>query len=311
MPSIAHFRTFLAVARLGSFAAAGKEIGLTAAAVGLQMRTLEEEVGSVLFDRGARSIVLNPAGRRLVPDIEDLVLRYESAVVRRDAGELSGTVVMGALVSALMGAFADALWRLKREHPQLEVKLLAGLSRDFAYRVEAGELDAAVVTQSPERLSSSLQWTRLYTEPLVLIVPRHAHFRVPRDPLEVLRRAPFIRFESQTWTGQLIRRALAQARVRVKDEMELNSIEAIIELVRQGFGVSIVPKLANVQWDRDRALSAIELPGVDVERHVGLLERTHHGRTLLTGTIKRYFAANRPSPRTASPRSPTRRSRPA
>jgi len=63
--------------------------------------------------------------------------------------------------------------------------------------------------------------------------------------------------------------------------------------VRQGFGVSIVPKLANVQWDRDRALTAIELPGVDVERHVGLLERTHHGRTLITGTIKRYFESQR------------------
>jgi DNA-binding transcriptional LysR family regulator len=293
MPSIAHFRTFLAVVRHGSFAAAGKEIGLTAAAVGLQMRGLEEEVGIVLFDRGARSIVLNTAGRKLVPRIEDLVLRYESVVSRPEAGELSGKVVMGALVSALMGAFADALWRLKREHPQLEVKLLAGLSRDFAYRVEAGELDAAVVTQSPQRLSSRLRWTPLYTEPLVLIVPRKPHFRVAKDPREVLRTAPFIRFESQTWTGILIRRALGQVHVRVKDEMELNSIEAIVELVRQGFGVSIVPKLANVQWDRDRALSAIALPGVDVERHVGLLERAHHERTQITGTIKRYFQAQR------------------
>jgi DNA-binding transcriptional LysR family regulator len=293
MPSIANFRTFLAVVRHGSFAAAGKEIGLTAAAVALQMRALEQEVGSVLFDRGARSVVLNTAGRRLVPQVEDLVVRYETMVLRRDAGELSGSLVMGALVSALMGAFADALWRLKREHPRLEVKLLAGLSRDFAYRVEAGELDAAIVTQSPQRLSSSLRWTRLYTEPLVLIVPRRPHFALAKDPIEVLRRAPFIRFERQTWTGQLIARALAQARVRARDEMELNSIEAIVELVRQGFGVSIVPKLANVQWDRDRALSAIAVPGVDVERHVGLLERAHHGRTLITGTIKRYFQSQR------------------
>jgi DNA-binding transcriptional LysR family regulator len=293
MPSIANFRTFLAVVRHGSFAAAGKEIGLTAAAVALQMRALEQEVGSVLFDRGARSVVLNTAGRRLVPQVEDLVVRYETMVLQRDAGELSGSLVMGALVSALMGAFADALWRLKREHPRLEVKLLAGLSRDFAYRVEAGELDAAIVTQSPQRLSSSLRWTRLYTEPLVLIVPRRPHFALAKDPIEVLRRAPFIRFERQTWTGQLIARALAQARVRARDEMELNSIEAIVELVRQGFGVSIVPKLANVQWDRDRALSAIAVPGVDVERHVGLLERAHHGRTLITGTIKRYFQSQR------------------
>ena len=57
MPSIRTFKTFLAVARHGTFAAAGKEIGLTAAAVGLQMRGLEEELDQGLFDRGARSVV--------------------------------------------------------------------------------------------------------------------------------------------------------------------------------------------------------------------------------------------------------------
>jgi DNA-binding transcriptional LysR family regulator len=67
----------------------------------------------------------------------------------RSGDDLSGTVVMGALVSALMGAFADALWTLKRQHPALEVTLFAGQSADFAGRVERGELDAAVVTQPP------------------------------------------------------------------------------------------------------------------------------------------------------------------
>jgi hypothetical protein len=47
---------------------------------------------------------------------------------------------MGALASALMGACADPLWRLKHEHQHLEVTLFTGLSRDFAYRVDHGEL---------------------------------------------------------------------------------------------------------------------------------------------------------------------------
>ncbi|MCX7146845.1 MAG: LysR family transcriptional regulator, partial [Sulfuritalea sp.] len=97
----------------GTFAAAAKEIGLTPAAVGLQIRSLEEELNQVLFDRGARSVVLNTAGRRVVPQVKELLLRYESLVASGDTDELSGTVVMGALVSALMGAFADALWSLK------------------------------------------------------------------------------------------------------------------------------------------------------------------------------------------------------
>lgn len=292
MPSIRTLRTFLAAARLGSFAAAGKTIGLSAAAVGLQMRSLEDELHRPLFDRSARAVVLNTAGRELLLPLKDLVDRYAALAARSKSSKsdpLAGTVVMGALVSALMGAFADALWDIKRRHPGLEVTLFAGQSADFAARVERGELDAAVVTQPPRRLPSSLRWSRLYSEPMVLIVPRRPHFELPAEPLQMLAACPFMRFDRQTWTGHLVDKALEQCRASVTEGMELNSVEAIVALVRQGFGVSIVPQLANLQWSRDRALRIVALPRLTVQRHVGLLERRHHGREPFTAAIKAYF----------------------
>ncbi|HSH90702.1 MAG TPA: LysR family transcriptional regulator, partial [Ramlibacter sp.] len=116
MPSIRTLKTFLAVARRGSFAAAGKDIGLTAAAVGLQIRALESDLNQPLFDRSGRAIVLNTAGRGLVEPVKDLVARYEALPALHEGEQLSGTVVIGALVSALMGAFADGLWALMRKH---------------------------------------------------------------------------------------------------------------------------------------------------------------------------------------------------
>lgn len=290
MSSLRQLRTFLAAARHGSFAAAGQAVGLTAAAVGQQMHALEDDLGQVLFDRSGRSVVLNPAGRALVPAVEDLVARHEALGQVHGGDELSGTVVMGALVSALMGAFADALWALKQASPRLEVRLFAGLSADFAVRVERGELDAAVVTQSPRRLPASLLWTPLYSEPMVMIAPTRSRIPMPDDPLEMLATCPFIRFDRQTWTGHLVEAALRQARVRVVEGMELNSVEATVAIVQQGFGVSIVPRLANVDWARDRRLRVIELPGVKVARRVGLLERRQHGRQRVTQAIKAYFS---------------------
>jgi len=288
MPSIRVLRTFLKVAERGSFAAAGADIGLTAAAVGLQIRALEQDLGMVLFDRAGRSIVLNTAGRNVVPEMLDLVRRYES-LATQDADGLSGTVVMGALVSALMGAFSGALWQLKRDHPRLEVKLFAGLSADFVTRVENGELDAAVTTHSPRPLPASLQWTPLYSEPMVLIVPRRPHFKLESEPLEILRTAPFLRFDRTTWTGDLVARALAKARVKVVEGLEVNSVETIVALVRQGYGAAIVPKLDNVKWARDTDLTVIPIPGSRIERRVGLLERTQHSRTQFTSAIKKHF----------------------
>jgi len=291
MPSIRTLKTFLAVARHGSFSAAGKEIGLTAAAVGLQIRALEADLNQALFDRSGRAIVLNTAGRGLVEPVKELVAGYEALPSLHDGEQLTGTVVIGALVSALMGAFADGLWALMRKHPGLEVKLFAGLSADFAARVDRGELDAAVIAQPPDRLPSNLVWTALYSEPLVLIVPRRPHFPMASDPQEILTGSPFLRFDRQAWTGHLVNEALAQCGATVKEGMELNSVEAIVALVRQGFGVSIVPQLANVQWSRDRLLRIVPLPGVDIQRHVGLLERRQHSRQRFTEAIKAYFTS--------------------
>ena len=291
MSSIRTLRIFLSVVRHGSFAAAGAEVGLTAAAVGLQMRAFERDLGRPLFDRGARAVVLNPSGRQAVARVEELVQRYEALAADEGGGELAGTVVMGALVSALMGAFADALWAIRQEHPLLEVKLFAGQSGTFAEKVLHGELDAAVVMKSPRPLPASMVWTQLYSEPMVLIVPRRPHFPLPIEPLAILAQAPYIRFDRETWTGFLVKRVLRRAGVTVHDAIELNSVEAIVATVRQGFGVSIVPQLANVDWAHDRELRVIEVPGVEEFRHVGLLERSHHSRMRFTAAIKGYFGA--------------------
>lgn len=292
MPSIRTLNIFLAVARGGSFAAAGQQAGLTAAAVGQQMRALEDELHRPLFDRGARSVALNAAGRAMVAPVEDLLARYAAlADVRDDDAGLTGSLQVGALVSALMGEFADALWALKRLHPRLEVRLYAGLSAEFATQVERGELDAAIVTQPPARLPAGLLWSPLYTEPMVLVVPRKPHFTLPAQPLEMLRKSPFLRFDHSTWTGALVDRVLAQCGAMVHDELELNSVEAILALVRQGFGVSIVPQLRNVDWSRDRSLRALRLARVTVQRHVGLLERRQHPHQRFTAAIKDYFEA--------------------
>ena len=171
--------------------------------------------------------------------------------------------------------------------------MFAGQSADFAARVAQGELDAAVVTQPPQRLPANLVWSALYTEPMVLIVPRKPHFDMPAEGTAILAQCPFLRFDHQTWTGHLVDEALAQCGAPARTSMELNSVEAIVALVRLGFGVSIVPQLANLQWSRDRALRIVPLQGLAVQRAVGLLERRHHARPQVTHAIKAYFAARR------------------
>jgi DNA-binding transcriptional LysR family regulator len=287
MSSIRVLKNFLAISRHKSVAAAAREIGLTAAAAGQQLQQLEADMGVELFDRTKRSMTLNHYGRSLVEPIQEIVARYE-ALGSDFKSELSGTIVLGALVSTLMGAFGNTLNELKQSYPELEIKLIAGLSNNFLDQVIEGSLDAAIVTESPYALPQNVQWTELYSEPMVLIYPT-AKNRKKFSTKNTSNDLPFIRFERNTWTGHLVDQTIRANKMVIKDSMELNSVEAIIELVRQGLGFAIVPRLANIAWETDKKLHISKLAGKTIFRRVGLLERKKHSRQNVTQIIKQHF----------------------
>jgi DNA-binding transcriptional LysR family regulator len=287
MSSIRVLKNFLAISRHKSVAAAAREIGLTAAAAGQQLQQLEADIGVELFDRTKRSMTLNHHGRSLVEPMQEIIARYE-ALGSDFKSELSGTIVLGALVSTLMGAFGNTLNELKQNYPELEIKLIAGLSNNFLDQVIEGTLDAAIVTESPYTLPQNVQWTELYAEPMVLIHPIVKN-RKNNSTKNTLNDLPFIRFERNTWTGHLVDQTIRANKLAIKEGMELNSVEAIIELVRQGLGFAIVPKLANIAWETDKQLHISELRGKTIYRKVGLLERKKHSRQNVTQVIKQHF----------------------
>ena len=289
MSSIRILKNFLIIARHKSVAAASREIGLTPAAAGQQIQQLEEEIGLTLFDRTKRSLSLNTNGRSLIEPIQEIVARFEALGSNLKSG-LSGTIVIGALVSSLMGAFGKTLNELKLRYPDLEIKLLAGLSSNFLDQILEGSIDGAIVTESPFTLPQNVQWTELYREPMILITPALTTNKGAKSPPRI--KLPFIRFERNTWTGHLVDQTIKANKLTIEESMELNSVEAIIELVRQGIGYSIVPKLASISWETDRQLTIQRLPGKTIYRKVGLLERKKHGRQNITLAIKQLFLSD-------------------
>jgi DNA-binding transcriptional LysR family regulator len=289
MSSIRVLKNFLVIARHKSVAAASREIGLTPAAAGQQIQQLEEEIGLTLFDRTKRSLSLNTNGRSLIEPIQEIVARFE-ALGSNLKSDLSGTIVIGALVSSLMGAFGKTLNELKLRYPDLEIKLLAGLSSNFLDQILEGSIDGAIVTESPFTLPQNVQWTELYREPMILITPALTTNKGTKSSPRI--KLPFIRFERNTWTGHLVDQTIKANKLPIEESMELNSVEAIIELVRQGIGYSIVPKLASISWETDRQLTIQRLPGKTIYRKVGLLERKKHGRQNITLAIKQLFLSD-------------------
>ncbi|WP_087649061.1 LysR substrate-binding domain-containing protein, partial [Caballeronia choica] len=250
MSNIRFLRTFIAVARYGSFAAAAEKVALTQAAVSMQMQTLEDDLKRPLFDRVGRTNRLTSIGMQILPQAERLVALYDS--MRRTGldDEIAGSISVGAVDSA-MGALASVVTDLKVQYPSLDVRLFTGKALALAPQVEAGEIDAAVIVEMAGKTPASLNWTPLYAEPLVAVGSRET---APANAAELLRSRPFLRFDRAQRTGALIDRALRHNRLAVNEFLELNSLEVIVELVRQNTGVSVVPLLEYGSWARDPAL---------------------------------------------------------
>lgn len=290
MSSIRVLKTFLAVAAEGSFAAAANRVALTQAAVGQQMRALEAELRRPLFERQGKTLVLSPAAREVLPTVRKLVAQYEQLLAAAPrAGEMAGTVNLGAVVSAVR-PLIQATLALKGRHPALELHVSAAKSIELVGRVAAGELDAAIAVREPGPARPEFAWTPLYAEPMVLLVPRKLPEARPRELLE---RHAFIRFDPAQHTGRLVQRTLRKLRARPQDFLELNAIESIVDLVRSGLGVSIVPLLQGARWQGDARLRVVELPAAE-ERRIALVQRRDSDKAAVLAAVAREFQARLP-----------------
>jgi DNA-binding transcriptional LysR family regulator len=112
---------------------------------------------------------------------------------------------------------------------------------------------------------------------------------LPGSATELLRSQRFLRFDRTQRTGIVIDRALRKQRLKVNEFLELNSLEGIAEMVRQGIGVAVVPMLRRSSWMRDDALRVVPLPQKSASRSVGMLERARHDNMAVTAAIIRQL----------------------
>jgi DNA-binding transcriptional LysR family regulator len=279
--SIRHLRTLIAVAEHGSFVAAAEAICLTQSAVSQQMKALEEQFGAELFDRRQRPPELNARGRVLTQRARQLVYLYDQLHDLHDSeAELVGLLEIGAVPTTLTGILPRALSRLRATQPTLQVRVSSGLSAELLARVDRGDLDAALVSE-PKPIPKGMLWHRVAEEPLMVIAPGRTE---GADYRELLESMPFIRFNRSAWVGHTIQTKLQDMGIHVREAMELDSLEAIWQMVRHGLGVSIVP-VRCVEDNDARDLLTLPFGDPPLCRAIGLLERQEHLQTGLTTAL--------------------------
>lgn len=268
---IRELKTFVTVARQGTFAAAGEAIGLTQAAVSAQMQRLETELGFPLFDRTGRSARLNAMGHQTLDRAQELIRLYGDLGSRRAGRPAAVLVSIGAITSVQRTLLPDVLATFHKQFPDCRSRVIPGLSMDLVNRVDAGDIDMAAIIRPPFSLHTDLRWTTLASEPFRLLVPKAVE---GKDWSELLCSQPFVRYDRTSFGGRQVDRFLRAAHLRVQDICEVDELEAIVRLVANGVGVALVPQThTHRRWPA--AVRAIDLGQHTFHRDIGLLHRAH------------------------------------
>lgn len=275
--SLTLLRTLIAVADRGSFAAAADQVCVSHAAVGQQMRKLEELTRTELFDRSERSPRLNAVGLALVPRARAIVRDYDQ-MLDDLIGEarLYGELSLGVVHSTMRELVPRVLKELVETYPQLNIRIVPGLSEDLTDQVERRALDAAILT-IPGAPEAGFDWRPFAVEPLVLIAAPGVG-EVDADTL--LKTRPFIRHSRRATVGQLADQWLSKAGHLVEPTMELDTLESVARMVAHDLGVSVVPDIC-VPDAEFSALTRIPLDSHGLERQLGILTRSDCAKTRL------------------------------
>lgn len=281
-------RTLVAIDTHKTFSAAADAVAVTHAAVSQQMRTLEAEMQVSLFDRSKRTPELTPTGRAIVAKAKDVIRAFDNivpSVLGDDA--LNGEIILGTLPTSLTGLAPLAISILKQNFHNLHVRLQPALSSSLLSQIERGAVDAAIVSR-PAMLPAGIEFLQFADEPLQLLASEETR---SNDVLELLQENPFIRFNRDAVVGRIIEAWLQDRNIRVKETMELDSLEAISSMVFADLGVSIVPS-RSVRPYNSLPLKRLSLGDDAPSRQLGLaFDKTNPRRRVIEEVHKALLEA--------------------
>jgi DNA-binding transcriptional LysR family regulator len=222
-------RTFVTVAETGAVGVAAIRLARTQAAVSMQLRRLEEDVGQRLLDRSPRGVQLTEAGHLLLPYAHAILGAGADARRALSAGQVSGTVRLGMLEDIAVGRLPRALRRFSIAYPRVALEIVVDSSAALSRRLVDSGLDVVVADPALVNGTPLLTWT----QPLFWVGARG----YSRDAEALL---PLVAFGDTCLWQQNVLTALRRAGIGWRIVCTSTSLPAVQSAVEAGLGVSVL-----------------------------------------------------------------------
>lgn len=275
---IGDLRAFVAVADLGSFAAAARELYLSQPALSRRILKLENSLGVRLLNRTTRRIELSAPGRAFLGRARQVLNDFDESLldVTDAANRLTGEVTL-ACVPTVINQLPEVLKQYQRQYPGILVRVMDEGASDVLTRVTRGEADFGINYLGAQE--GNLVFEPLHEDDFVLVCPK-SHPLATRASVRWAELAShsYIAVNKASGNRMLLDLALARIPDLPKPVLEARHVRTVIDLVAAGLGVATVPRLAIPASALDSYLVAVPLSEPAITRSLGLI--TRHGQLL-------------------------------
>jgi DNA-binding transcriptional LysR family regulator len=259
---VRQLQIFRALAEELNFTRTAEKVHTVQSNVTAQIKALEDELGTPLFDRLGRRVTLTDAGRNFLPFASQALAAMDQGHRAIQTGaEPSGPLRIGAPESVLTYRLPQVLHAFRRHFPHVELIFVPYMSMPFVLELEAGKLDMAI-TMADSLPSANIKSVRLRTEQVFLLAdPSHPLASKSVVKPSDLAGQNLLLTESGCAYRQKLDRILALANIRPANITEFSSVEAIKECISLGMGMGLLPAIVVARELRQHHLKALNWAG--------------------------------------------------
>lgn len=286
--TLRQLRTFKAVADLGSFSLAARQLHLSQPSVSYQVKELEEALGLPLLDRLGKRVQLTEAGstlygyaRRTLDVLDEAALALEEL-----RGIKRGNLRVGASTTVGIYLLPAALGAFKKLHPGIVISLEIGTRARVQEQVLRNELDLAVV--GPAIKDSDLAIIPFLSDELVVVAPAGHRLAGQHGlTLKELSVEPFVMREPASGSRWSLEKAARKAGAKLQVAMELGSNGAIKHAVESGLGLAVLSRYACMLELSSGRLVELDVSGFPIRRDWHIV---HLRRRKLPSSVQAFVA---------------------
>jgi LysR family hydrogen peroxide-inducible transcriptional activator len=270
--TIRQLRYFDALARHGHFGRAAEACSISQPALSMQIKEMEETLGGLLLERGARQVTLTKFGEEIVQRVRDILRSVDELgdFARASRDRLAGRLRIGMIPTIAPYLLPKVIEYLARMHPELDIHVRETLTPNLIKELAEGRLDTAIVALPVSE--PSLTEVSCFSENFLLVRPGEDE-GTPVPSHETLREMRLLLLEE----GHCFRdQALSFCKMQSsppREVLDASSLSTLVQMVGAGIGVTLIPEMAVAVETRSAPVSVARFRNPQPSRTIGMVWR--------------------------------------